>query len=281
METFGKINLIHGDCMDYLRSLPDNAFSLAVVDPPFGAGNQPDGGGYDSMAATDGTDTASVRRTGGTWASKYKRVESLRRLVRPLQEGITPPHEETEKGEAIDLRNYRGRFKKYEREDSGERKSETGIDWDVAPEPEYFEQLFRVSKNQIIWGANYFPNMPPTRCFLVWRKLSISEKFSMAMAEYAWTSFNQNAKVFECAPQGKKNDPRFHPTAKPIELYAWIFNNFCKAGDTILDTHLGSGSSAIAAHQLGFDFTGIEIDDEYYEKAKERLLRYQAQLSLF
>jgi site-specific DNA-methyltransferase (adenine-specific) len=210
------------------------------------------------MAATDGTDTASVRRTGGTWASKYKRVESLRRW--PFQKIQTeiPPHET-----------------------GGERKSETGIDWDVAPEPEYFEQLFRVSRNQIIWGANYFPNMPPTRCFLVWRKLSISEKFSMAMAEYAWTSFNQNAKVFECAPQGKKNDPRFHPTQKTIELYAWIFNNFCKAGDTILDTHLGSGSSAIAAHQLGFDFTGIEIDDEYYEKAKERLLRYQAQLSLF
>lgn len=260
METFGKINLIHGDCMDYLRSLPDNAFSLVCADPPYGAGNQPDGGGYDSTAATDGTDTASVRRTGGTWANKYKRVEPLRREpLQKIQAEITPPHDEA----------------------GGERKSETGIDWDVAPEPEYFEQLFRVSKNQIIWGANYFPNMPPTRCFIVWRKLSISEKFSMAMAEYAWTSFNQNAKVFECAPQGKKNDPRFHPCAKPIELYAWIFNNFCKEGDTILDTHLGSGSSAIAAHQLGFDFTGIEIDDEYYEKAKKRLLRYQAQLSLF
>jgi site-specific DNA-methyltransferase (adenine-specific) len=155
------------------------------------------------------------------------------------------------------------------------------IAWDIAPDDEYFRELFRVSKNQIIWGANYFPNMPPTRCFLVWRKLSISEKFSMAMAEYAWTSFNQNAKVFEYAPQGKKDDPRFHPTAKPIALYSWILNNFAKEGDTILDTHLGSGSSAIAAHQLGYDFTGIEIDGYYYEKAKERLLRYQQQLTLF
>jgi site-specific DNA-methyltransferase (adenine-specific) len=103
----------------------------------------------------------------------------------------------------------------------------------------------------------------------------------MAMAEYAWTSFNQNAKVFEYAPQGKKDDPRFHPCSKPIELYAWILNNFAKEGDTILDTHLGSGSSAIAAHKLGFKFTGIEIDDIYYEKAKERLLRYQQQLTLF
>jgi site-specific DNA-methyltransferase (adenine-specific) len=261
MEAFGKINLIHGDCMDYLRSLPDNAFSLACVDPPYGAGNQTDGGG--------------LRFHGGDrWDRYRKRQKNGWNVGKQVQEnGAASTGAASEDTD----RNYPPLLPTQ----LPENKSCTGIDWDVAPEPEYFEQLFRVSKNQIIWGANYFPNMPPTRCFLVWRKLSISEKFSRAMAEYAWTSFNQNAKVFECAPQGKKNDPRFHPTAKPIELYAWIFNNFCKAGDTILDTHLGSGSSAIAAHQLGFDFTGIEIDDEYYEKAKERLLRYQAQLSLF
>jgi site-specific DNA-methyltransferase (adenine-specific) len=155
------------------------------------------------------------------------------------------------------------------------------IGWDVAPTEEYFKELFRVTKNQIIWGANYFPNMPPTRCFIVWRKLTISEKFTMAMAEYAWTSFNRNAKVFECAPQGKKNDPRFHPTAKPIALYKWILNNFANEGDTILDTHLGSGSSAIACHELGFKMTGIEIDEFYYTKAKERLIKHQQQLTLF
>jgi site-specific DNA-methyltransferase (adenine-specific) len=260
MEAFGKINLIHGDCMDYLRSLPDNAFSLACVDPPYGAGNQTDGGAA----------VPRRRQMGQIPQASEERVERGQTSTR-----------EWSRFDGSCFGRYRQKLPPLLPTQLPENKSCTGIDWDVAPEPEYFEQLFRVSKNQIIWGANYFPNMPPTRCFLVWRKLSISEKFSMAMAEYAWTSFNQNAKVFECAPQGKKNDPRFHPTAKPIELYAWIFNNFCKAGDTILDTHLGSGSSAIAAHQLGFDFTGIEIDDEYYEKAKERLLRYQAQLSLF
>ena len=94
------------------------------------------------------------------------------------------------------------------------------------------------------------------------------------MAEYAWTSFNSNAKVFECAPQGTKDDPRFHPTAKPIKLYQWQFLNYVKHGDRILDTHLGSGSSAIAAYDLGFEFVGIEIDKEYYEAAKDRLSRH-------
>lgn len=148
-----------------------------------------------------------------------------------------------------------------------------GIWWDIAPSKEYFDELFRVSENQIIWGGNYF-GLPPTRCFLIWRKLSISEKFSMAMAEYAWTSFNANAKVFECAPQGTKDDPRFHPTQKPVKLYQWQYFNYAKDGDRILDTHLGSGSSAIAAYDLGFEFVGIEIDKEYYEAAKDRLLKH-------
>jgi site-specific DNA-methyltransferase (adenine-specific) len=196
-----------------------------------------------------------VERRGGTWAAKYSRFERYKRskpksdrAVQTLSEGgYYPPEKE---------------------------QSATGIWWDVAPKQEYFDELFRVSRNQIIFGANYFPNMPPTRCFIVWRKRSISEKFSMAMAEYAWTSFDRNAKVFECTPQGKKSDPRFHPTQKPIELYSWIFRNFAKEGDKILDTHLGSGSSAIAALALGFEFTGIEIDQEYYQKAKERIEKY-------
>lgn len=143
------------------------------------------------------------------------------------------------------------------------------IGWDVAPGEEYFKELFRVSKNQIIWGGNYF-SLPPTRCFLVWRKLTISESFTMAMAEYAWTSFNGNAKVFECAPQGASKDPRFHPTQKPVALYTWVFKQFAKPGDRVLDTHLGSGSSRIAAYGLDLDFTGIEIDKEYFEKSVER-----------
>lgn len=206
METRQKenITLIHGDCMDYMRSLPDNAFDLAVVDPPY------------SKAG------GNVGRTGGTWAAKYG--TSIR-------------------------------------------------DWDIAPSDEYFKELFRVSRNQIIWGGNYF-NLPPTRCFLIWRKLSISENFTMAMAEYAWTSFDGNAKVFDCTPQGKKNDPRIHPCQKPIALYKWILERYAKQGDKILDTHLGSGSSAIAAYDLGFEFTGIEIDETYYNNAYARLSRH-------
>lgn len=154
----------------------------------------------------------------------------------------------------------------------GEKVRKKIIGWDEAPGENYFKELFRVSRHQIIWGANYFHNMPPTRCFLVWRKLTISESFSMAMCEYAWTSFAGNAKLFECAPQGNK-EKRFHPTQKPVVLYSWILKNFAKPGDRILDTHLGSGSSRIAAYKLGFDFVGCEIDREYYEKQEERFRR--------
>lgn len=100
------------------------------------------------------------------------------------------------------------------------------------------------------------------------------------MAEYAWTSFNANAKVFECAPQGTAKDPRWHPTAKPVALYKWILSNYAKEGDTILDTHLGSGSIAIACHDLGFKLTGIELDEEYYAKAVHRIKEHQRQLKL-
>ena len=107
------------------------------------------------------------------------------------------------------------------------------IAWDTAPDEEFFKELRRVSRNQIIWGANYFPNMPPTRCFVVWRKLTISEDFSMAMAEYAWTSFNGNAKVYECAPQGKPGDERFPPTQKPVALYSWLLRRFWTGGGSV------------------------------------------------
>ena len=145
-------------------------------------------------------------------------------------------------------------------------------EWDIAPSKEFFEELVRVSENQIIWGANYFPNMPPTRCFLIWRKLSISDSFTMAMAEYAWTSFDDNAKVIEIAPQGKKSDPRFHPTQKPIKLYAWLLQNYAEGG-VIFDPMLGSASSRIAAYKLGFDFVGCELNKEYFDKGVERFER--------
>lgn len=152
--------------------------------------------------------------------------------------------------------------------------------WDVAPPKEYFDELFRVSKNQIIWGGNYF-ELPPTRCFVVWKKLTISENFSMAMAEYAWTSFNENAKIFEYAPQGKKGDSRFHPTQKPVALYEWLINRYAKDGDIILDTHVGSASSLIACHNTNHKFVGFELDEHYYKLSKERLDKEMAQLRLF
>ena len=152
------------------------------------------------------------------------------------------------------------------------------IAWDVAPKKEYFEELFRISRNQIIWGGNYF-ELPPTRCFLIWRKLTISDAFSMAMAEYAWTSFNSNAKLFEYAPQGKGD--RFHPTQKPVALYAWIYKNYAKPGMKILDTHLGSGSSRIAAWDAGLDFVGTEIDETYFNLQEERFKKHIAQGTIF
>ena len=142
------------------------------------------------------------------------------------------------------------------------------IAWDVAPGKEYFEELFRVSRSQIIWGGNYFP-LPATRCFIIWRKTNVPEKFSMAMAEYAWTSFNANAKVFDYSAVGQ--DGRFHPTQKPVALYKWLLQNYAKPGDKILDTHVGSASSLIACYDMGFDYVGFEIDEEYYNKASKRL----------
>jgi site-specific DNA-methyltransferase (adenine-specific) len=221
------------------------------------------------MEATGGTNiSAKWNRFGGRF-DRYKtdRTPQLARTIQPIQ---LPPPQFTEQQQVS--RTGGTWAAKYAKKIIG---------WDVAPTAEYFKELFRVAKQQIIWGANYFPNMPPTRCFVVWRKLTISDKFSMAMAEYAWTSFNQNAKVFEFAPQGKKSDPRFHPTQKPVELYNWLLTNFAKEGDKILDTHLGSGSSAVACAALGYEMLGIEIDDYYFTKVCERLRRETSQLRLF
>jgi site-specific DNA-methyltransferase (adenine-specific) len=103
----------------------------------------------------------------------------------------------------------------------------------------------------------------------------------MAMCEYAWMSFNENAKLFECAPQGTQADPRVHPTQKPISLYAWLLKNHAKPGDKILDTHVGSASSLIACHQMGFEYWGFELDTDYYNAATERLNRVKAQVDIF
>lgn len=178
---------------------------------------------------------------------------------------------------------FGGRFEKYFGNDKrghmggGHTKKFGYGHWDMAPDEEYFKELFRVSKNQIIWGGNYF-SLPPTRCFVIWRKLTISENFTMAMAEYAWTSFNENAKVFEYAPQDKN---RIHPTQKPVALYEWLLGKYAKEGDIILDTHVGSASSLVACHKTGHKFVGFELNETYYEAAKKRLDAEMAQTNIF
>jgi len=149
--------------------------------------------------------------------------------------------------------------------------------WDYVPKKEYFESLFCVSINQIIWGGNYF-NLRPSRHFLIWEKLTISENFSMAMVEYAWSSINDNAKLFKCAPQAKE---RFHPTQKPIALYEWLIKNYAKEGDKILDTHLGSGSSRIAAYKANLPFMGCELDPDYFHASVKRFENEVNQLTMF
>lgn len=156
---------------------------------------------------------------------------------------------------------------------------EKGKKWDSeTPNKDYFDELFRVSKNQIVWGANYF-NMPPCRCFLIWDKQQ-PEGVSFASCEFAWTNFEKSAKTFYQRPQSA--DPvRIHPTQKPVKLYDWLLTNYAEKGQRILDTHLGSGSSAIAAHYFGVDFVGCELDEDYFKSALERFKRETEQLTLF
>jgi len=150
--------------------------------------------------------------------------------------------------------------------------------WNVAPTKEYFDELFRVSKHQIIWGGNYF-DLPPTKCFIFWDKQQ--SFFRFADGELAWTSFNSVAKKFVYGYTNFINyEERFHPTQKPVALYTWLLGKYAQQGWKILDTHLGSGSSAIAAHDMGFEFHGYELDEEYYEAASKRLQQHQRQLKL-
>lgn len=152
-------------------------------------------------------------------------------------------------------------------------------EWDCVPEKKYFSELFRVSKNQIIWGGNYF-DLPPSRGFVIWRKTTVAESFSMAMCEYAWCSFNSNSKIWDGAPQGTKKDPRMHPTQKPVALYQWLLKNYAKQGDKILDTHVGSASSLIACYDMGFDAVGFELDKDYFDKSTQRLNDFMRQPKL-
>lgn len=147
--------------------------------------------------------------------------------------------------------------------------------WDVVPSPEYWKELFRVSQNQIVWGGNYFP-LPPSRCFIVWDKQN-SEDFSLAMAELAWTSFDKLAKIFRLS----MSESKIHNCQKPVALYRWLLANYAKAGDKILDTHLGSISGCIAAHYAGLHLTGCELDPDYFAAGIDRVKRETAQMDMF
>ena len=167
------------------------------------------------------------------------------------------------------------------------RVFDDGKKWDSnIPPKEYFEELFRVSVNQIIWGANYFLDyLGATSCYLIWDK-KMTDKHLMSMSELAWTSFKSKNLIFRQPPVGDRgfyniDGKRIHPTQKSIKLYEFLLINYSKEGDKILDTHLGSGSIAIACHNLGFDLEGFELDKEYFEAASKRLKQHQQQLKMF
>lgn len=180
-------------------------------------------------------------------------------------------------------------FSNYERGSSGlkvkERYTKNGKKaWDAEiPSDEYFLELFRVSQNQIVWGGNYFPILWQYggKGFIFWNKHQPVNNF--AKGELAWTSFDRPANLFDFMYYGNINrdDVQLHPTQKPVKLYRWLLQNYAKEGDKILDTHLGSGSSRIAADMEGYDFTGYELDKDYFEGSVKRFNEYKMQTKLF
>ena len=226
------IELFNIDCMTYMRGLPDKAFDLAIVDPPYGIG-----------------ENGSTNKSRGKLAI------------------------------AKDYKAFAGCDKS-------------------APDIDYFIELQRVSINQIIWGSNHFADKlpcPKSPCWIVWDKVNGNSDF--ADCELAWTSFKTSVRIVRYmwaghmqgsglgsfSQQGNKklNESRIHPTQKPVKLYQWLLENYAKPGQKILDTHLGSGSSAIAAHYFGVDFVGCELDKDYYEAACKRFELATAQTTLF
>ena len=155
------------------------------------------------------------------------------------------------------------------------KKADDVTRWDKPPKPEYWKELFRISKYQIIWGGNYF-DLPPYRCPVIWDKVQPFKNFSAV--EIAWTNFNEPAKLFRF---DNRYSGKIHPAQKPVELYKWLLMIFAKTGYSVLDTHLGSGSSRIAAYDMGFDFVGVEIDPDCFQAQEARFNEHRQQLSLF
>ena len=210
------IEMINMGCMNYMATLPDKAFELAIVDPPYGIGE--DGG------------KIRARKKDNSYMTTKHNV-----LARGL--------------------------KKWD----GDR-----------PTAEYFKELFRVSQNQIIWGANYYPqHLRPSMGWIFWDK-KLGGDFSDG--ELAFTSFEKALKIYT---QHNKHHGKIHPTQKPVALYKWLLSRYAKSGDRILDTHGGSGSICIACHDLGYDLTWMELDKDYYEAAVERYKTHASQAVLF
>ena len=165
-----------------------------------------------------------------------------------------------------------------------QRDLHKSCDWDSSiPDKKYFIELFRISKNQVIWGGNYFiNNLYNTKSFIVWDKMNGTN--NLADCELAWTSFEKPVRLYRrhiFTGVGNTNYITIHPTQKPVKLYEWLLKNYAEAGQEILDTHLGSGSIAIACHYFGCDLVGIEIDKDYYDAAKKRIDNMTKQESLF
>ena len=227
------------DCMEFMATMPDKAFDLAVVDPPYG------------IRITD------QHRTG-------KQCQIVG-------------------GGLVNLVEVYGQYKKAR----ATLRAYPAFDDSSAPDAEYFKELFRVSKNTIVWGANFLnDHLPRSSCFLIWDKKR--RGLDQADCEIAWTNLSGQSRIFEYRwngmlqeYSGSFKEERIHPTQKPVALYAWIFRNFAKPGMKILDTHLGSGSIRIAAWDAGLEFVGCEIDEHYFRLQEERFKKHTAQGRLF
>lgn len=238
------INLYNTDCMEFMRSVPDKHYDLALVDPPYGI-NAPNMS-MGSNPNRSGRDKSGEKQYGGE--SVAKRLKKGR------------------------LNSGAGKLK-------NRMLNNSDCSWDTEPPTEeYFQQLMRVSKNQIIWGGNYF-NLPPTRGIVCWDKMQPWDNFSQF--ELAWTSFDKPAAMFRYSNTGGRNDEKkIHPTQKPVALYKWLLSKYANQGDKILDTHGGSMSIAIAAHDMGFELDLCEINEQYFKSGKLRLTQHQKQLRL-
>ena len=235
-----NINFYYMDNIEFMKTKPDGHYKLAIVDPPYGIG------------------------------------------APNMQMGSTP---NGNKGKAYSHTSTAVAVKKKNRLNTGSGKLKNRIlnnsdcEWDNPPPKEYFDELFRVSQNQIIWGGNYF-DLPPTRGIICWDKVQPWENFSQF--ELAWTSFDKPAAMFRHSNTGGSNsEKKTHPTQKPTKLYKWILSKYAKEGDNILDTHGGSGTISIACWELGFDLDLCENKFSYFNDSWKRFDKFTQQGLLF